>query len=44
MTSELVLGSDGRAYRYDTLAEFDLRVDPQVVAYISSDITEVDMA
>ncbi|WP_250901148.1 ArsR/SmtB family transcription factor [Curtobacterium aurantiacum] len=39
VTSELVLGPDGRAYRYDTLADSDVRVDTRVAASMSTDVT-----
>lgn len=39
VTTELVLGPDGRAYRYYTLAEFEVRVDTRAVASMSPDAT-----
>lgn len=39
VNSELVLGPDGRAYRYYTLADFEVRVDTRAVASMSPDAT-----
>lgn len=43
VTSEPVLGTDGLAYRYFTLAEFEVRVDHSVVASTSSDGLQAGM-
>lgn len=43
VASELVLGPDGRAYRYFTLADFEVRVDPRIVASMSPDGLQAGM-